>query len=267
MDGWTEKLSSLLYVYVTHFVQRMCTEYEYLSETKVSLKFELDLFIGISRWNMFYDLVCLVLWAKHNFHFSVLFPSEEWKYKWHNKFFWDIMWYSLMEVNRFFSEQHTASASGLNNKPSKKQGESTSSYWLLAWFNFSFVKTEAVCSSKTPVNFYSSARLLIPEDSTLHSHYCENLISKIFSCCPVTWGLRGSGAYMHMPLRILLGLTSRPLYWAFADILMFPEQLCLNNKKFWDKLIAYFRLLWHRLHRKLCVQQFFCVCMCLHILQ
>jgi hypothetical protein len=40
--------------------------------------------------------------------------------------------------------------------------------------------------------------------------------------------------------------------------------LAQMNKRFWEKLIGYFPLMWHRPHRKWCFQQFSCCCLCVH---
>jgi hypothetical protein len=43
-----------------------------------------------------------------------------------------------------------------------------------------------VCSSKTPVNFYQTARWHISEDSTPHTHCCENFKSPIINSVVTT---------------------------------------------------------------------------------
>jgi hypothetical protein len=46
---------------------------------------------------------------------------------------------------------------------------------LIYCLAFSFtLKTEAICSSETYVNFQRTTRNYIPEDNALHNHRCEN---------------------------------------------------------------------------------------------
>jgi hypothetical protein len=47
-------------------------------------------------------------------------------------------------------------------------------------------------------------------------------------------------------------------YWCYA-----PAHCSINNKKFWDELMAYFPLKWHGPHRKWRLQQFFYCCVCI----
>jgi hypothetical protein len=59
---------------------------------------------------------------------------------------------------------------------------------FLARLYSSTLKTEAIRSSETSVNFQRTTRRYIPEDSTVHNHRCENLKSYIetFSFTKIT---------------------------------------------------------------------------------
>jgi hypothetical protein len=41
---------------------------------------------------------------------------------------------------------------------------------------------KAICSSETSIDFQRTTRRYIPEDSTLHNHYCKNLKSYMTLC-------------------------------------------------------------------------------------
>jgi hypothetical protein len=70
--------------------------------------------------------------------------------------------------------------------------------FTLAYFSaYSTLKMEAICSSEMSVGFQLNIQRYIPEDSTLHNHWCENLK-------PYTWLLllvSLSFCYMHPNLR------------------------------------------------------------------
>jgi hypothetical protein len=59
----------------------------------------------------------------------------------------------------------------------------------------------------------------------------------------------------HTPLFWMCSEHWHTLRWNWASSI---------NKKFWEELIAYFPLIWHRSHRKVCIQQFFYCCMCIY---
>jgi hypothetical protein len=46
------------------------------------------------------------------------------------------------------------------------------------------MKTEAICFYETSVDFQRTTRRCIPEDRTLHNHWCENLRPCIEKCSP-----------------------------------------------------------------------------------
>jgi hypothetical protein len=73
--------------------------------------------------------------------------------------FWDIMPCSPLKVNRRFRGTSPPS-SGSKNKPHAFTLVSCSAY-------FSTLKMEAICSSKTSVDFQQTTWCYIPEDSTL----------------------------------------------------------------------------------------------------
>jgi hypothetical protein len=62
-------------------------------------------------------------------------------------------------------------------KPAPTQVASGALDSCLAYEYSSTLKIEAICSSETLVEFEWTARRYIPEYSTVHIHYCENLKS------------------------------------------------------------------------------------------
>jgi hypothetical protein len=61
-----------------------------------------------------------------------------------------------------------------------EQAEFAASFLLVIFLvYYSTLKMEAMCSSETSVNFYQATRHRIPEDTSVHSHRCENLKYKI----------------------------------------------------------------------------------------
>jgi hypothetical protein len=84
--------------------------------------------------------------------------------------------------------------SGSKSNPSKWPGRSRFCLLSTCLTCSSALKIEAVCSSETLVNFYWITWCYITEDTTLHSHCCENLLNVKISDRPFEaesdhWGL------------------------------------------------------------------------------
>jgi hypothetical protein len=47
------------------------------------------------------------------------------------------------------------------------------------------LKIEVMCSSETSVDFQQTTQRYIPEDRTVHNHWCDNPISYIIMCSSV----------------------------------------------------------------------------------
>jgi hypothetical protein len=91
---------------------------------------------------------------------------------------WDIMLCSLLKVNQCFWGTYCLHLQ-LKNEPSKKSGWKfclSPAFTLVSCLAYSStLKMEAVCFSKTVVDFQRTTWHYIPEDSNLHNHLCENL--------------------------------------------------------------------------------------------
>jgi hypothetical protein len=84
---------------------------------------------------------------------------------------WDITPCSPLKVNRRFAETYRLHLQGSKNKPSKKP----------AWKHL--LNMEAICSSKTSVDFQRTTRRRIPENSTLHCFCCPTFYFHCLCMC------------------------------------------------------------------------------------
>jgi hypothetical protein len=79
----------------------------------------------------------------------------------------------------------------------------------------STLKTEAVCSSETSVDFYQTTWHYTPEDSTLHNHQCENLKSKRNFSYPKHLNIQNFHNYLNL-VSFLLHFTFPSLYGPYT---------------------------------------------------
>jgi hypothetical protein len=93
--------------------------------------------------------------------------------------FWDITPCSPLKINRRFRKNISPPSSGSKNKSSKISASKLAPAFTLVSCSASTLKTEAICSSETSVNFQRTTWHYIP--STLHNRRYEKLRSYI-SC-------------------------------------------------------------------------------------
>jgi hypothetical protein len=93
---------------------------------------------------------------------------------------WDIMSCSPSKVDQHFGGQYRLFIQGRRISQTRNQSEINvallaTCFSLVSCFTyFSTLKTKAICSSETFVDFQRITRCYIPEDRTLHNHRCEN---------------------------------------------------------------------------------------------
>jgi hypothetical protein len=96
---------------------------------------------------------------------------------------WDITPCSPLEVNRRFGRIYKLHLEGRRISRTRNQRAPNASTLISCSDYFSILKMGAICSSETLVDFQRITRRYIPEDSTLHNHYCENLKCYREKCC------------------------------------------------------------------------------------
>jgi hypothetical protein len=60
---------------------------------------------------------------------------------------------------------------------------SSSALKMVAGIDYSTLKMEATCSSKTSGSLYQTTRRHILEDGVLHGHHCDSLTSELYPLC------------------------------------------------------------------------------------
>jgi hypothetical protein len=86
--------------------------------------------------------------------------------------FWHVTLCSELEVRRHFGRTYCL------HRQDRKVRRASNKQELSSEHTLSTLKIEVVRSSEISLNLYPTTRRKIPEDSTLHSHHCENLKSR-----------------------------------------------------------------------------------------
>jgi hypothetical protein len=82
--------------------------------------------------------------------------------------FWDLIWYSPLEVNRGFGGTCHFRLQGRRKSQARNQREAATCFTLVYRLaHSSTLKVEMICSPKTLVDFQRTTRCYIPEDRTL----------------------------------------------------------------------------------------------------